>query len=323
MSRWVVGLDVGGSKVAAALGGETGVALARVRVETDLSSEAATLESIFGAVDRLLAEAGLGAGDLAGIGVAVPGEVDHRRGTVRRAVNLRWREVRLADRLRRRYAVPALCDNDANLAALGEWSFGAGREAAVLVYVSVGTGIGAGIVVDGRIHRGAGGAAGEIGHAVVLPDGPRCACGLHGCLEALASGPAIAAAARDAIAHGRDSSLRPPGTDPVAITASDVARAAAAGDPLAREVMARAAEHLAYALIFLARTLDPDRMVLGGGVAAGAGAAFLTPVRKALEGVAGFTGHALADRLAISELGEDAGLLGAVQLARTAGGRGR
>jgi predicted NBD/HSP70 family sugar kinase len=237
--------------------------------------------------------------------VGVPGLVDRAAGTVRHAVNLGLGAdpVGLADHLAEAAATPVVVDNDVNLAALGAAvALGCHGD---LAYLSVGTGLAAGFVLDGRIRRGAHGAAGEIGHLPVDPDGPVCECGQRGCLEVLASGAAIAA--------------RWPSDDGEITAAASLLAAAEAGDPAAVALRDEVAGHLAGAVALLAQTVDPELIVLGGGVAE-AGAGLLDAVRAALRRRAArspvLAAIDLAGRLALVPPGVPAGALGAAVLAR-------
>ncbi|MDQ3703199.1 MAG: ROK family protein, partial [Chloroflexota bacterium] len=203
------------------------------------------------------------------------------------ASNLAWRHLPIAAALRERYGVPALLDNDVNVAAWGERCFGAGTAGAEsaasenVVFLTVGTGIGAGLIESGRLLRGRGG-AGEIGHIPLFPDGPVCRCGMTGCLEAVASGPAFARAGQDAVAAGEAPGLLAlAGGDPRAVTTPLVVRAAVAGDPGATRLLDREGYYLALAVPIAGRLLDPARVVLGGGLAT-AGAPLFEAVWSAL-----------------------------------------
>ena len=301
----VAGLDVGGTKtLAVAVDAATDAVLATVRRPTGAGGEG-LLRSTGDVLAELAGAAGLPVDGFAAVGVGVPGLVDRAAGTVRHAVNLGLGDdpVGLAGHLGRLAGAPVVVDNDVNLAALGAAvALGCRGD---LAYLSVGTGLAAGLLLGGRIRRGAHGAAGEIGHLPVDPDGPLCECGQRGCLEALASGAAIAA-------------RWPAGDGEVAATTSLLA-AAAAGDPAAETVLAEVAGHLAGAVALLAQTVDPELVVLGGGVAE-AGTGLLDAVRDALRRRAG---HApvlaaidLADRVALVPEGVPAGALGAAVLAR-------
>jgi glucokinase len=290
MSDLALGIDIGGTKVAAAIVDGRGTVLASDRGPVAPESNEEGLASICAVVDRLLAALPEARERLGGIGAGAPGAVDWQRGVLRGATNLRWRDLPLADALRARYGLATVFDNDVNVAAWGERWFGASRApkeaddggAAVrdgapgapqdapnehLVFITVGTGIGSGLIEAGRIVRGRGG-AGEIGHIPLFEDGPRCRCGLTGCLEALAAGPAFAAAGQRAAAQGAAPVLLGmAGGDAAAVTAELVVRAAVAGDAGARNVLDREGYYLALAVLIAGRMLDPEVMVIGGGVA--------------------------------------------------------
>lgn len=233
--------------------------------------------------------------------------------------NLGWRNVPLGSMIADETKLPAVIDNDAACFALGEWWMGAGQRAECLVGVTLGTGVGSGIVLGGRIHHGASDAAGELGHTVVAVGGRRCGCGRRGCVEAYASGPAIAGRAREALAEGIAVAPSVLGRrDPGAITARDVCAAAAAGDELARIVVQRAADMLAVALANVIHLLNPDVLVIGGGVAA-AGRFLMGPLRTGVERRA-FASAVRACRLVPAAFPETSGMVGAAAVFRQATG---
>lgn len=279
-----LGVDVGGTKVAAALVDAQGAVLARARGPVAPQSNDVALESIFQVVDQVLASQPDVRQRPAGIGVGAPGSIDWRSGVVAGATNLAWRDLPLAEALRDRYGVVALVDNDVNVAAWGECCFGQpvsprGRSTGEtsrrpgstrvdhLVFITVGTGIGAGLVEAGRIVRGRR-AAGEIGHIPLLEGGPRCKCGQVGCLEAAASGPALAALGRALAKAGKAPRLwELVAGDLGAISAADVVQAAVNGDLECQQALDREAYYLALAVLIAHRMLDPEVVVLGGGLA--------------------------------------------------------
>lgn len=307
----VAGLDVGGTKtLAVALEASAAVAeypavVAAVRRPTGTGGGDQLLRSTADVLDDLADAAGVPVDGFAAVGVGVPGLVDRRAGTVRHAVNLGLDDtpVGLAAHLSIRAKAPVLLDNDVNLAAVGAAvALGCRGD---LAYLSVGTGLAAGLLLDGRIRRGAHGAAGEIGHLPIDPQGPLCECGQRGCLEALASGTAIAA--------------RWPAADGALSATSALLAAAQAGDPAAVQVLDEVAGHLAGAVALLAQTVDPEVVVLGGGVAE-AGPDLLDAVRQALRARARrspvLAAIHLADRVALVPEGVPAGALGAAMFAR-------
>ncbi len=273
-----VGLDVGGTKTASVVTDADDNVLLHEVVPTDPTRLAHQLSEIIQhAVDQF---PGDGDAAVGAVGVAVPGHVEPRSGTIRLAVNLGGSrdggELALGPMLAESVGLPCYVEHDARAAASWIESSAVGSNAPVdLAYLSVGTGISAGIVLDGRVLRGANGFAGEVGHVSADPAGGRCACGLIGCLEHVSAGPAIARAAREALAGGRHSTLGPDASP------TDVFKAAEAGDELARELATMFAERLARAIRGLVLTLGVSYVVIGGGVA-GAGEALLKPVLEAI-----------------------------------------
>jgi glucokinase len=276
----LLALDYGGTKHMAALlraGEQTWAAHTRVQSPSgpDAAYDQATVRRMaLGLLTQV-------PGRLAAIGVSFGGPVDATRGLVRLSHHVPgWEEVPLRDQLQAEFGVPAAVDNDANVAALGEWRFGAGQGAESLLYVTISTGIGGGWVLGGCIWGGADGMAGEIGHMVVQPGGALCDCGRRGCLEAEACGRAIAAKARARLLDERRTSAQPPrginnesanllaaaGGRVEAITAQIVAQAAEAGDTLAQAILDDAAQKLGLGLSAAISLLNPERVVLGGGV---------------------------------------------------------
>lgn len=274
----LAGVDVGGTKVAALVVDARGDVVGRAVEPMTGPSTPAEVDPIIVAIRAALADAGADAADLSAIGVGVPGRVDPNAGMVLLAVNLGWRDRPLAALVEERLGVPCALENDVRAAAAGLVGRPAAAGAVSLAYVAVGTGVGAGLVLDGRLYRGVRGMAGEIGHVVIEPDGPRCACGQQGCLETVAAGPAIARMAREAIAGAGETSLRM--VEP--LTARAVYDAARAGDPLALHLADRVGRALGRAILGLVLTYDLERVVLGGGVAA-ARWAFMDPILAELE----------------------------------------
>lgn len=269
MEKLVAGVDLGGTKIYTALADSRGRIVSEVKVPTGAGEGP---EAVIRRIARTVKQAAgraMAPGMPAALGIGAPGPLDPHTGVVHNAPNLGWRNVPLGGMLEDILGIPVLVENDANLAALGEYSLGAGRGCRHMVYVTVSTGVGGGIILDGKIYRGAGGGAGEVGHLVVLPDGPPCGCGRRGCLEALASGTAMAARARELVDKGLGRSiLREAGGNRDAITAVSVSGAAAAGDPEAGEIIARAGAYLGIGLAGVVNLLNPERLVLGGGALA-------------------------------------------------------
>ena len=260
----VLAIDIGGTKLAAGIVDTEGRILARGEVPT-LAAEG--LEPVLGRIvglgRDLLSRPEVADVSVHRVGVGCAGPVDLKAGIVFNPPNLPgWLRVPLIDHLHEALALPAVLENDANAAALGEFRYGAGKGARSIVYLTVSTGIGGGIILEGKIWHGLKDSAGEIGHMTVCPDGPLCGCGNRGCLEAMASGTSIARRAREAIAAGRQTGL----SEIPALTSADVVRLAQAGDVVAREVWDSAVTYLGIGVAAVITILAPERIVIGGGV---------------------------------------------------------
>jgi glucokinase len=270
----LAGVDVGGTKVAVLVTDSHYHVCGKVTVPTPLQGQDNTISGIVAAVQKAVSMSTPSVGELAAIGVGVPGRVDPDTGLVRSAVNLGWREVPLGETLAARLGVPCVVENDVRLAAVGMQRYLGEAAPQNMAYMSVGTGIAAGLVLNGRIYRGAHGLAGEIGHMVIAPgEGPVCQCGARGCLEALAAGPAIAAMGEKAARSDPQSLLR----EYRPITAEAVYKAAAEGDRAAQEIARMVGGYLALALQQLIVAYDVDHITLGGGVSRN-GDAFFHPI---------------------------------------------
>ena len=273
MIETTVGVDVGGTKVAVGLVDAQGKILTSLRQPMVATGDAAAgLASVTSAIDALFAANPEARETIRGIGICAPGPLDPNTGIVINPPNLKcWRNFPLGDEISRRYRVPVKVDNDANAAALAEYLWGAGRGYKNVFYATIGTGIGTGIIFDGRIHHGRTGAAAEGGHVTIDYHGPVCGCGKRGCIEILAAGPAIARRARAKLSEQptRESALRTlSGGNVEAATSEMVGQANAAGDPLAREILLETVDLLAVWLGNIVDILEPDLIIIGGGVAA-------------------------------------------------------
>jgi glucokinase len=300
--RPVAGIDIGGTKIATLLVDADGAVLGRATHASSVGDQGGAVASIAACLDDALQGAGLARHDLAAVGVGVPGRVDPERGHVTLAVNLGWTDFALRDELQAVLKTPVVIENDVRAAAVGLYERHVIDGAENIAYLAVGTGIAAGVVLDGKLHRGARGLAGEIGHAIVELGGPRCQCGQNGCLEAFASGPSIA---------------RRLG----ASSAKEVYERAAAGDQAAIELTADVGRRLAWAIHTLVMTYDVQRVVVGGGVSH-AGSPFEAPLRRELERLreaSALAGELLpADIVDVLPPEAEAGAWGAVAVARTA-----
>ena len=307
-----IGVDVGGTKIAAGVIDEGGTIVARRRIET----QAADPQAVVAGIAKVAQELRAAAPAAAAIGVGAAGLVDAARGIVLSAPNIAWEDVHLRALLEDRAGLPTAVDNDANVAALGEAVHGAGRGAGDQVMVTVGTGIGGGFVFGGRLYRGGGGLGAEIGHMIVDAGGEACGCGNRGCWETVASGTALGrmARARASEPGARDVVARAGGVA-AAITGEIVGEAAAAGDAFARELVDEAGGWLGLGMANLVNILDPELIVVSGGVVEGCDELLLAPARKALAAHVIGAGRSGPPVLR-SALGGDAGVVGAAALAR-------
>lgn len=270
--QWLIGIDVGGTKVAAGFVNANGEMGEHVRVPMNACGTADQgFAAVASVLDELLEMRGVKKGEEIPIGVCAPGPLDPNTGVVLNPPNVPcWRNFRLADEILRRYGFRPRVDNDGNAAALAETLWGAGRGFRNVFYACIGTGIGSGIVLDGTIFHGRTGSAAEGGHVSIDMHGPKCNCGKRGCIEALASGTAIARRAREAIAQEPlrgEVLLALAGRELGGIRSELVARAAASGDALAREILRQTTIFLAAWLGNIVDLLEPDVIILGGGVA--------------------------------------------------------
>jgi len=309
--RLTIGVDVGGTKIAAAVVDAHGQVRDRVKSATAKDGTA-----VFEALAAIVTEL-RDTHDVSGVGVGLPGFVDAGRDELMFAPNLPDLGPRLRQRIQDRVELPVVLENDANAAAWGEFVFGAGHGVDHLLFITVGTGIGGGLVLDGQLCRGAFGVAAEIGHLRLVPDGLPCGCGQCGCWEQYASGSALTrAAARAATSDPRASALvAAVGGDPSLVDGEAVTRAARDGDELARDLLTAMAHHLGVGTAILCGVLDPALVVLGGGVSA-VGDLLLRPVQESFQAHLTAHRHRPVAPIRLATLGNDAGLLGAAALAR-------
>jgi glucokinase len=310
--NWFVGVDIGGTKVAAGLVDANGEIAAQVR-EPMISNSSAQegLNAVLSAIARVMPA---GAVDVGGIGICAPGPLDPKTGVILNPPNLPcWRNFPLAELVQRRYSAPVKVDNDANAAALAETRWGAARGFRNVFYATIGTGIGTGIIFDGKIYHGRTGSAGEGGHVSIDHHGPICRCGKPGCIEILASGTAVAQRARQEMAAGANSiMLDLAGGDIAAFTGEIVGQAAESGDALAKKILAEATEMLALWLSNIVDLFDPDVIVIGGGAAA----LYRPFFEKLHERISHLTVHPRADEVPIlsARYGADSGIAGGAAL---------
>jgi glucokinase len=309
-----IGVDIGGTKVAGGVVDESGQILSRARVETPAKDAAAAEDAIVAVVEKLRGDF-----DIEAVGLGIAGFVDESRSRVYFSPNLPdWHNEPVREDVSRRVGLPVVVENDANAAAWGENSFGAGRDETDLICVTVGTGIGGGIIIDDRLYRGRFGIGGEIGHMQVVADGRLCGCGQRGCWEQYASGNALVREARERAAESRGEAtvlLRMGDGTPEMITGRHVTEAARQGDEVALAAFATVGRWLGQGLADLVAVLDPGRFIIGGGVSE-AGDLVLEPTRTCFEAL--LTGRDVRPiaQVVLAELGNDAGLVGAADLAR-------
>jgi glucokinase len=315
--RYVIGVDLGGTNIvvgAMSLDGEREITMRSEPTMPELGA-VGVADRIAGLIEDTISlvteKEGANREAFVGIGVGAPGPLDRARGIVVVAPNLGWRDFPLRDAIESRVGLPTTLDNDANCATLGEWWRGAARGSRHVVGVTIGTGIGGGIILNGRLHHGASDVAGEVGHTTIDSNGRRCRCGNYGCLEAYASGPAIADRAREALDAG-DPSILPSlaDYDTSRITAQTVYEAAKRGDAVAVEVVRDTARFLGAGIANLLNIFNPDVVVIAGGVTH-AGDALFEPLRAEVKRRA-FRPAVEACRILPGQLPGSAGMVGAV-----------
>ena len=308
-----IGVDVGGTKIAAGVVDEGGAVLVHERADTPATDVAAVAHAITDLVKALAA-----AHPVAAVGIGAAGFVDAARSTVLFAPNLAWRDEPLKQEVERRTGLPVAVENDANAAAWAEFRHGAASDVADMLCVTVGTGIGGGIVSGGQLFRGAAGVAAEVGHLRVVPGGRPCTCGNVGCWEMYGSGRALVREAQDRIRSGSSRAAALAGRcggRPEQLTGPMVTAAAAAGDPLAGELVDDLGRWLGEGIASLVAVLDPAVVVVGGGLSE-TGELLLRPTRAAMAANITGRGHRPEVQLRQATLGNQAGLVGAADLAR-------
>jgi glucokinase len=317
-ARYIIGVDLGGTKIFAGALSEDGRGhhgMRSIPTSAELGAEGVA-ERIVGVIEGVIldtmAETDAKREDFIGIGVGAPGPLDREKGLVIVAPNLGWKNYPLRDRISGRLGLPTTLDNDANCATLGEWWQGAARGGRNVVGITIGTGIGGGIIIDGKLFHGASDVAGEIGHTTIDLNGRHCKCGNYGCLEAYASGPAIAVRAREVLVREETASLLPSMVNGRLedITAETVYQAASQGDAVANEIVRDTARYLGVGIANLLNILNADVVVVAGGVTR-AGDALFVPLRAEVRRRA-FAPAVEATRIVPGTLPGTAGVIGAV-----------
>ncbi len=309
MTKNRIGIDVGGTNVKIALVDDKGSILYSNSVPTraEMGYEY-TVNNIKQAIRDLMSETKVT--NIEGIGFDFPGQIDYKNGIVRLAPNIPgWVNIPIAKIIEDEFKIPTRIDNDVHCAALGELNFGAGKGCENFICMTVGTGIGSGIVINGKLVRGASNAAGELGHIKLqMHEGPLCGCGDHGCLEAFASGPSIVAIAEEYILGGKSTKFRELASGGE-ITPFIVAEAAKQGDPVARRIFARIGEYIGFGLSSVVNLLNPEKIIIGGGVA-DAGDILLDPIKETIKKRAMVVAGSAVE-IVPAKLGNTAGVIGA------------
>lgn len=310
MSDYAVGIDLGGTNIKGGLIRRDGEVLSRKSIKTEAEGGAAhVIRRIASLVNDLVSESGVRKSGVVGVGVGSPGPLDTKAGIVHRSGNLRWKNVRLSEMLGPQVGLPVFLENDANAAAFGEAWVGAARNSQCTVLLTLGTGVGGGIVMRGELWRGVADTAAELGHMTIKFDGRPCNCGNRGCVEAYASATAVAARMREAVETGRDSSLRGAILAGEDVDSERIHGAAVAGDALAREIIEETGRFLGVAVASLVNIFNPDYIVLHGGMV-NAGDMLLGPLREEMSGRC-FEVSQGPLRIVPSTLRGDAGIIGA------------
>ncbi|SHK21631.1 glucokinase [Anaerobranca californiensis DSM 14826] len=312
MEKLIIGVDLGGTNIAAALVKNDGSIVEKISNPTEankgkdmvITNLMATIEELLGYVEDNK--------KIKGIGIGIPGVCDIEKGLVKFAPNLFWENVEIVKILESKFNLPVFIDNDANAAALGEVWCGAGKGKKNIVCITLGTGVGCGIILNGAIFHGAGNGAGELGHITVKEDGPKCNCGNNGCLEVLVAAPAIAKMGKEALLKG-DTLLKTI-TDREKLTAKDVFDAAKKGDKVCLDIIGNVANNLGLAIANVINILNPEMIIIGGGVAA-AGDILFNPLKEVV------AKRALKDlykdvEIVSAQLGNNAGIIGAAALVK-------
>ena len=302
-----IAVDIGGTQIrSACYRTDSNVPVVLIKINTQ--GENLPLDRMCQLVARIWPEEGT----VTAISIAAPGPIDPYEGIVLYAPNIPgWVDIHLKDQVENCFNVPVIVGNDANFAAIGEWQFGAARGHHHLIYLTISTGIGGGVIIEDKLLLGQRGLAGEMGHITIMPDGPLCGCGKPGHLEAISSGTAIAKWVEGELVKGIPSIL----SQDMPVTARKVSQAALAGDALSKEAFNRAGYYLGMALANFLHLFNPTIIILGGGVSK-SGDLLFTPVRQAMEQFVIDRNYLDNLTLTQAELGDEAGLMGALALAR-------
>ena len=311
MKNYVIGIDLGGTKISSALSDLEGNIVAKYTVPTDaFEGEAPVLGRIIESVEAVVVDGKITINEVKAIGIGSPGPLDAKEGIIITTPNLPFKNFNLVRPLKEKFNVPVYLDNDANVATIGEFMFGAGKGTENMIFFTVSTGVGGGAILNGKIYRGSTSNALEIGHSTVASEtGMRCNCGNVGCLEAVSSGTAIARRAREAVLTNVETSLKKYDT----VTSYEVFVESAAGDKVATEIRDLALNYLGIGVDNAIAIFDPDMVVIGGGVSK-AGQVVFDKVQEVVNQRC-FKSMAKHCKIVEAGLGTDAGVVGAVALA--------
>lgn len=310
--NYYIGIDLGGTKISGALSDENGEIISKITIPTKAhEGEIPVLSRIIDAIDSVLNDANKTTSDIKGIGIGSPGPLNAKLGLIVETPNLPFKNFNLVKPIEEKFGVPTYLDNDANVAAIGEFLFGAGKGSENMIFVTVSTGVGGGAIINRKIYRGNTNNALEIGHTTVDRDGPRCNCGNYGCVEALSSGTAIARIANEAIEKGEKTTLK----NYEKISAYEVFIEAENGDKVANKIINNSLNYLGICIANTISYFDPEVVILGGGVSIGHGIVIDTV--QAIVKERCFKTLSENTKIVLAGLGNDAGVIGAVALAIT------
>ena len=315
MTQYLVGIDIGGTKLATVVADNNGTILHKVRQPTEARyGSDHVVSKLIQMVDRTLALVEISRSQISAIGISCGGPLDTKTGIVYSPPNLPdWDAVPLKKIITTEFQVPTVIENDANASAYAEWKFGDGQGYDEVVFMTMSTGIGAGIVSKGQIYHGASDCAGEVGHQILIPNGPLCGCGNRGCLEAICSGPAIARRAQEAIQKQTETKMLKLANDQIAAVKSEhVVEAAQNGDPLALDLIHQTAFYMGWGISNLVNIVNPE-VVLIGTIAVAAGDLLLDPIRRTVQQMA-MTRPAQIVRILPAKLGDRIGDLASISL---------
>ena len=310
MQKFVVGVDLGGTKISTALSNLNGEVISQTTVPTNANEgEIPVLNRIIESIDKVIKDGNVTYKEVKGIGIGIPGALNVEEGIILFTPNIPFKNFNIVDPLKKKFEIPVFIDNDANVAAIGEYMFGAGKGFKDVIFITISTGVGGGAILNGNIYRGNTSNALEIGHMTVAPGGPRCNCGNIGCVEATSSGTAIGKRGQEALSSKVETSLRKYDN----ITSYEVFTEAAAGDAVCKEIIDNALNYLGIAVANTVSIFDPAVIIIGGGVSKAGDIVFET-VRKVVDKRC-FKSMAESVKIVPAGLGTDAGVIGAVALA--------